>query len=275
MIREMLARATKAAAVAGDAVAKPPAGLTTLAYHRIGGGSELQLDIEPAVFDEQMAHLADVGTAVDLDELLGESSESGSSDRPELTGRVAVTFDDGTSDFIDHALPSLVHHRIPATYYIATDFIERQQPFPNDGHPMSWSGLAEALSTGLVTVGSHTHSHAVMANLDPTTADQELARAVGLIQDRLGVSPDHFAYPKGVFGGDAIEQLVANYHHTAALADSRTFQPTRSSLLRLGRTPVQRNDGLGHFIRKAQGGLRLEGAMRGGLNKVRYRHARN
>ena len=58
---------------------------------------------------------------------------------------VAITFDDGTADFADVALPVLVEHRVPATLYVATDFVERGTTFPNDGVPLSWTALRDAV----------------------------------------------------------------------------------------------------------------------------------
>jgi hypothetical protein len=48
---------------------------------------------------------------------------------------VVVTFDDGTADFAELAHPVLERHGIPATIYVATDFVDRGVDFPNDGPP--------------------------------------------------------------------------------------------------------------------------------------------
>ncbi|MEZ5409748.1 MAG: polysaccharide deacetylase family protein [Acidimicrobiales bacterium] len=181
-------RGIKMAAAVVDRARPPGAGLVVLAYHRVGGGSTLELDLTPRQFEEQIAHLADEGKAVSLDKGLASLA----ADRAQPG--VAVTFDDGTADFMEHALPVLVAHRVPATYYVATRFIDEQKSFPDNGRPLSWSALADAMATGLVTIGSHTHTHAVMDKVTVGGAAEELRRAVDLIGEHLGVVADHFAY---------------------------------------------------------------------------------
>jgi peptidoglycan/xylan/chitin deacetylase (PgdA/CDA1 family) len=264
LLRRSAQSLVKSAASAVDRVSPPPPGVVVLAYHRVGGGSTLELDLEPELFDDQMGHLAESGRVVTLERALEDLTGDSGDDS------VVVTFDDGTADFVDHALPSLVEHGVPATYYVATDFIERQRPFPDDGTPLTWSALAEAVSTGLVQVGSHTHRHAVVDKLAPEAVEEELRRCSELIEDRLGVTAADFAYPKGVFGGEANERVIARYHRSAALANCRSNPYGASNALRLDRTPIQRSDGMRFFTRKVSGGLRFEGALRGALNRRRY-----
>ena len=263
-MRRVAVSGMKTAAIAYDRLRPPPDGVVILAYHRVGGGSGLTVDLDPALFADQMAELAASGRARTLSDVVDALPEPGG------PHRVAVTFDDGTSDFVEHALPALVEHRVPATYYIATDFIESQTWFPNGGKPMTWQALGEAVSTGLVDIGSHTHSHAVMDKLSPGEAEEELKTARGLIEDRIGVQPDHFAYPKGVFGGVANEAKVAQHHRSAALAVCDVNRYGEADVLRLDRSPIQTSDGMAHFRRKVAGGMRLEGRLRDRLNRRRY-----
>ncbi len=266
MARRALHRMVKTAASTYDRIRPPEPGTVVLAYHRVGGGSGLEVDLDPADFADQMAWLAAEANPIPIADAVDELGAT----TPARSGSVVVTFDDGTADFVEHALPALVDHGVPATYYIATEFIDDQRPFPDDGTPMTWGGLAEAVATGLVTVGSHTHSHAVLDKLSPDQADEELRRAAELIEDHLGVTADHFAYPKGVFGGEANEAVVSRYHRSAALANCGVNVAGATDPLRLDRTPIQRSDGAAFFRRKAVGGLRLEGQLRAGLNRRRY-----
>src|SRR5690606_14433863 len=105
---------------------------------------------------------------------------------------VVITFDDGTTDWVDHVLPALERHRVPATFYVATSFVDEQLEFPGDGRPLSWGGLAELASSPLVTVGSHTHRHLLLDRLAADEIDDELDRSVELLGTHLDQPIRHF-----------------------------------------------------------------------------------
>lgn len=138
---------------------------------------------------------------------------------------------------------------------------------------MSWAALADAVSTGLVTIGSHTHSHLLLDRVDGPTAAGELDRSIDLIGDRLGVEPQHFAYPKAQAGSPAADQAVRARFASAAVAGTRANLVGRTDPHLLARSPVQVSDGMRWFRLKADGGMMLEDSMRSVLNRRRYRHA--
>lgn len=258
----------KRLASAYDSVRPPDQGLVVLAYHRVGARTKQEVNLDPEIFADQMRWLAGNRTVVDLDAAIDRLADV------DGEAATAVSFDDGTADFIEHALPALVAAGVPSTYYVATDFIESQRPFPNDGTPMSWAGLAEAVSTGLVIVGSHTHTHAVMDKVTPEQAESELRRSIELIEDRLGQPVRHFAYPKGVAPRPGpVEAVVAKHFRSAAVANCGVNCFGATNPMRLERTPVQRSDQADQFCSKAVGGMRLEGQLRSALNRRRYRAA--
>ena len=192
--RAAAGRLVKTAAAAADRLWPPRRGVVVLIYHRVGGRTGIEVDLPTELFDEQMAWLASHRLATTLDDALDAAARPTAPDRDP----VVVTFDDGTADLVELALPILVEHKVPAVFYLSTDFVERGRPFPHNGTPLSWAGAREALATGLVTIGSHTHTHALLDRLDPRSAADELDRSVDLIAERTGVSADHFAYPKAV-----------------------------------------------------------------------------
>jgi peptidoglycan/xylan/chitin deacetylase (PgdA/CDA1 family) len=255
----------KSAAALIDRVHQPAAGVVVLIYHRVGRRSSMSVDLPSALFDEQMAWLAASGLVVSLDDAVGLLAAPGGS-----ASRVVVTFDDGTADLVDEALPILRRHGVPATFYVATDFVERGRPFPDDGQPISWAGLAECVSSGLVTIGSHTHTHALLDRLPPPAVADELDRSVELIGERLDVVARHFAYPKALPGSAAADQAVRSRFDTAAVAGTRPNPYGRTDLYALQRSPIQTTDGMRWFEHKARGGLWAEDAVRRVVNRRRY-----
>lgn len=264
-----LKAAVKTISGAVDRVVPPPAGITILIYHRVGGGSDSDVDLAPDVFADQLRHLTEHHRVLSLDDAVAELAD-GRADGDPRPG-VVLTFDDGTADFTDVTVPLLVEHGVPATLYAATAFIDRGEDFPWGAPPTSWSALRDACSTGLITVGSHTHEHRLLDRMPADELAADLDRSIELIGEAVGAVPRHFAYPKAVPPSPPAEIEVRRRFTSAALAGGRVNRPGRCDLARLGRTPVQASDSPDQFAAKAAGGLRLEGALRGAIASVRYR----
>jgi peptidoglycan/xylan/chitin deacetylase (PgdA/CDA1 family) len=97
-----------------------------LTYHRVIEKWDRTLDysgpgivVTASTFDRHIAFLKEHFEIVTFDALLGDGSTAGRTTRP----RCIVTFDDGWRDNYDLAFPILRRHDIPATIYLATDFI--------------------------------------------------------------------------------------------------------------------------------------------------------
>ena len=218
--------------------------MVILLYHRVGAG-EREIDLRAPAFERQLCHLSEHETVLSLDASLTGGRHGG----------VVITFDDGYRDFYDHALPLLVRHRVPAILYLTTANVAS-----GAADALAWSQLAEALATGLVTVGAHTHTHVDLSHASEQTAREELQRCQGLIEDRLGIPCRHFSYPWAV-GSPAADRLVRSIFDTAARRAWRTNRHGRIDPYRLGRTPVLRSDGRLFFAAKARGLLDAEAVV--------------
>ncbi|CAN5652665.1 N/A [soil metagenome] len=261
----MLQQVVKASAAGLDVVRRPTEGLVVLIYHRVGGSGG-SVDLDPGLFDEQMAELAASGMLRSLDEGLETVAAPGSAERH----LVSVTFDDGTADFVENALPILVRHQVPATLYLATKFADEGLDFPGGGRAISWGGLRDARTTGLIDVGAHTHSHVLLDRLEDRLVADELDRSNGLIEDQLGAPARHFAYPKAVLGSPTAREAVRSRYRSASVAGTRANPIGGTDPHLLQRSPVQVADGMRWFRRKASGGLRLEDDLRRRINQRRY-----
>jgi peptidoglycan/xylan/chitin deacetylase (PgdA/CDA1 family) len=267
----LLRMAVKTAAAAADTLRHPRRGVVVLIYHRVGGQSGMELDLPVERFEAQVEALAASGRVVPLGDALAwlgrpvDPAATAPGEDP-----VVVTFDDGTADFVESALPILERHRLPVTLYAATAFIDEARPFPGDGRPVSWHALADACATGLVNVGSHTHRHLLLDRLAPGEVPSELDRSIDLIGEHLGRAPLDFAYPKAVPGSESADRAVRRRFRSAALAGTRSNPFGATDPYRLARSPIQRSDGMRWFERKTRGGMAAEEGLRSALNRWRY-----
>ena len=245
-------KAVKAAMLPGGIVTRRRAGdVVILLYHRVGGrGGEI--DLPAGVFERQLAILAERERVVTLDQALSGDG-----------GGVVVTVDDGYRDFRDTVLPLLARYRIPAVLYLATGLVAgerasgaRPHGAPELGEELTWPMLAEAVASGLVTVGAHTHGHTDLSKASEQVCQDEMARSKELIEDRLGVACRHFAYPWAVASPTA-DRVARRLFDSAALDAWRTNRAGAIDPWRLGRVPILASDGLAFFRAKVQG--RLDG----------------
>ena len=252
------------AAIAYDRLRPPPPGLVVLIYHRVGGGTDSMVDLPAEIFEAQLTHLTASRDVFTLDDAVARLA------RGETPDGVVLTFDDGTPDFHDVAVPILQRHGVPATLYACTGPIDRGDPMPWGAPSATWDSLRTAVATGLVTIGAHTREHPLLDALDRETVADQLDTCIASITREIGTAPTHFAYPKAVPGNPAAEVEVRARFASAALAGNRVNRPG-GDLHRLWRTPVHRTDTPEVFARKVRGGLRLEGIVREQVAKVRAR----
>ncbi len=262
----------RAAAMVADGRLGAGDGITVLGYHQVGGPVAGSVNLPLPLFEAQAAWLAEHAHVVSLDDAVARLTGDDKATAPLPTDRptVAITFDDGTADFVEHAVPVLARHGLPVTLYLATSFVEEGRSFWDDGTVLSWSALADALATGVVAVGSHTHTHVLLDRTPPDRIAEELDTSIQLIADRLGVEARHFAYPKAIGRGAAGDRAVRARFASAAVAGGGTNRPGRTDVHHLARQPVLVADGLRWFERKARGGLALEGRLRDRLDQRRY-----
>lgn len=105
-----------------------PNGLYCFNYHRIGDPEKSKFDpnvfsCDERTFEEHLRFYKENFDILTINEL-NELQKS----RKKLVKKYAlITFDDGYVDNYELAYPLLKKHKIPATFFIATDFIEKEK----------------------------------------------------------------------------------------------------------------------------------------------------
>jgi len=254
--RRMALRGLKWASVVSDPVLGRRKGPRLLIYHQVGAGSGLEMDVTPEAFRSQLDWVLSHGRIVDLGSAVARIGTGESDDD------YVITFDDGHSGVFKHAFPTLLERSIPFTLYLSTEPLEGGGPLHDDRRMplLSWEQIGEMVSSGLVTVGAHSHRHLDMRRHDSSTIRQNLETCDRVLETRLGVRPEDFAYPWGHWSS-AADQLVRERYRTAVLGSGGGIAPG-TDVHMLKRIPVMASDSTSLFRRKMWGGFRLESALR-------------
>jgi peptidoglycan/xylan/chitin deacetylase (PgdA/CDA1 family) len=124
---------------------------------------------------------------------------------------VCITFDDGYAENCEHALPLLVQRRIPVTYFVATQFIVENKPFPHDverGEPLRPNSVAQlaSLAEAGIEIGAHTRTHADLGSLtDRDALRREIVQSRDELQQLIGDEVRYFAFPYGQYNNLSVQ----------------------------------------------------------------------
>jgi peptidoglycan/xylan/chitin deacetylase (PgdA/CDA1 family) len=221
-----------------------------LCYHSVDPEPSY-LGLTPELFEAHLAWLGEHCRVVSIDELLaGPPSEGGP--------YVAITFDDGYADNHEHALPLLHDRGMPASFFVAAGFLERDEEVmahlseiwatPAELlRPLTWSQVDELCAAGM-SIGSHTWSHRNLAQLPAAEAEADLRRSRYALEARLGDRVATIAYPWGKLGRHVTDETFAaarraGFEHgliSLPRALRSRDDPLRLPRLGVGAEPVER-----------------------------------
>ena len=182
-------------------------------YHRVAdiGFIDPHLDdwnVPPSTFERQIAALAEFAEVVALLDLPARLRSTSPVTKP----LVALTFDDGYSNFYTQVLPILRRYRLPATLFVITSMIGRPDPMPFDRwsqrnrnrvseeawRPISWPELEACSESGIISIGAHSHNHHKGSDCTRAQFIEEAERSNELLRARLGESQAlAYSYPYG------------------------------------------------------------------------------
>jgi peptidoglycan/xylan/chitin deacetylase (PgdA/CDA1 family) len=172
-----------------------------LCYHALSPTWPAPLSVTPEDFERQLSWLAKRRfAAVTFRELVESQARART---------IAITFDDAFASVLALAEPILSSLGLPATVFAPTSFMSQRQhlrwpgidqwestPHAHELEGMSWDELGILIERGW-EVGSHTHTHARLTQLDDDALEKELAQSREEAKAALGVPCTSIAYPYG------------------------------------------------------------------------------
>jgi peptidoglycan/xylan/chitin deacetylase (PgdA/CDA1 family) len=197
-------------------------------YHAVVADGD-PFSVYPAVFRQHVAAVRDSGrTPLTVSGLA--AALTGTAPLP--TRPVVVTFDDGTADFADAALPHLLAAGLPATLYVTTAQIGRPGM-------LSWHEVDQIAATG-VEVGAHSRNHPHLDTVGRERLRREIRQSRADVEQRLGRPCRSFAYPHGSYTR-TVRDLVAATGFSSAVAVRNAFSHEADDVFALARLTVRRD----------------------------------
>jgi peptidoglycan/xylan/chitin deacetylase (PgdA/CDA1 family) len=244
-------------------------------YHRVAdlGFMDSQIDdwnVTPAQFERQITTLLGFADIVPLAELSRRLADAHQIKKP----LVSLTFDDGYANFHSQALPVLKRFGVPATAFVVTGSIGKPGPMlfdrwalsysqrvaPEGWRALNWKELEDCVSSGLVTIGAHSHQHLRGSQCSAAQIADEVGHSREVLRARLGEKhSSQYAYPYGNSRlGDVSPSYVAAVKAAGfeiAVTTDLGLVTSQSDIFTLPRLEAHMMDSPGVMKAKALGAL--------------------
>ena len=111
--------------------------------------------------------------------------------------QIEITFDDGFRGLYEN-FSLIMEKDIPVRLFLITERL-------GDKGYLAKDEIKEMLATGLLSIGSHTHTHSDLEKLAEKEIFDELERSKKILEDTFSVSIQTLCYPRGRFNDTVIE----------------------------------------------------------------------
>lgn len=100
-----------------------------------------------------------------------------------------------------------------------------------DNLTLTWDELAEMLSSGLLTLGSHTQSHPMLTKIPTDEVRTELKESKTIIEQHLSIPINHFSYPHSAYNMEIANELRLVGYKSATLGYGGSIRRGMNSML--------------------------------------------
>jgi peptidoglycan/xylan/chitin deacetylase (PgdA/CDA1 family) len=167
--------------------------------------SQSGLLVTRSSFERQLRFLKNNYSVISIDSLCANSKIKAKPARP-----LAITFDDGYLDNYTQAYPLLKEFGVPATIFIATNFMDSkncplwEKNWFDERSMMSWTEVREMASQN-ISFGAHTKAHIVYGSQpSEDVCYDEIGESKKILEEKLDVEITSFAFPEGRYNLSAL-----------------------------------------------------------------------
>jgi peptidoglycan/xylan/chitin deacetylase (PgdA/CDA1 family) len=209
--------------------------------------------VHPRMFDRQMRTLARLGYQTFP---LGTMYSGG----PKPKKPIAITFDDGYTNFFDHALPSLTARNFVSTVFLVANLIGQTNRWDEERGDvreplMDLAQIREAQSKG-TEFGSHTLDHADLSVVSSEEAWCQIADSKAVLERALGTEISTFCYPYGRKTPE-VQAMVGRAGYRLACSTKKGLNHSDTDRMELRRINVRSDTLMPVFLYKLIRGARV------------------
>lgn len=178
-------------------------GIPVLCYHHLAdnGNPMGGYNLDPSLLEEQFKYLKKLGyQTVSLDQFYSYIKGESGADFPKRP--ILLTFDDGSLTHKTVLVSLLKKYGFRASIFIYPSTISN----PKYKFYMRWPDLKEALSSGVLDLGSHTLYHPKLPAMKRAEIRKQLRESKAILEAKTGHKVKDLAYPFGLFDVRVIEE---------------------------------------------------------------------
>ncbi len=153
---------------------------------------------------------------------------------------VVISFDDGPSCQLKHAVPILLKYKFKAIFYLPISKLNQQDQMTNDQ-------VIELAKTGM-EIGSHSVSHNDFRFLNNAEIDDELGESKKYLENLIEDPITHFSFPFG-FGYKFDSNLFVKNGYETAVTVNRGINKLNTNIYTLYRLGIYNHTNKKKFIK--------------------------
>jgi len=138
---------------------------------------------------------------------------------------IALTFDDGYEDIMEHVLPLLGRLTIPAAFFVLPRPERAERPITEHRRHLLSANQIQYIHRLGFTIGSHTMTHRNLLKISVSEYKKEINRSKQQLEHLLHTNIMYFAYPQGSYNSEAIDAVRQAGYKGAFSIDAGIISP--------------------------------------------------
>lgn len=237
-------------------LARPKPGIHIINSHFITPKVK-DYEIDSRIFDRYLSYLQNYSRFITIEEATNRIL---SNSIPSSEVLLAFTFDDGFEECYSIIAPLLEKYNTRGAFFINANYIESDKAYQQEFNkrvdtfskkPMTWGQVKELHARGHL-IGSHNLDHTNFAELNDDDINLQISRNKAILEEKLGVKCDYFAWTYGQLKHFPESALVcAQKYHNHIYSDTNYkhyFSLSKTVINRRHIEPFWRKSHINYFL---------------------------